>query len=93
MFKIIKLKKLKAYSHFIWLVALVSIVILVVNFYDQNKKNQIEYLKKSLNNIYLYKTFNKITSTLKPRYLEINYITKTGDTYESIINNLIISKI
>jgi len=93
MFNIVKLKKLKAYSHFIWLVGLVFIVVLVVNFYDQNKKNQIEYLKKSLNNIYLHKTLNKITSTLKPRYIDFNYITKAGDTYESIINNLEISKI
>ena len=93
MINIINLKKIKAYAHFIWLIILISIVALVINFHDQNKKKQIEYLKKSLSNIYLHKSFDEVTSKLKPRYIIINYTTKAGDNYESIINNLTISKI
>ena len=88
MFKSKKFKIIKPYSHFIWLILMISISFLVINFYDQNKKKQIEYLKKSLDNLYIHKSIKKITSNLKPRYENIDYITKSGDTYESIINKL-----
>jgi len=92
MFKSKKFKKINTYSHFIWLILLISISVLVINYYDQNKKNQIKYLKNSLDNLYLHKSIKKITSELKPRYENINYITKSGDTYESIINGLKINQ-
>ena len=87
------LNKIKVYAYFIWLIFLISISVLVINYYNQNKKNQVEYLIKSLDNIYLHKSLKNITSKLKPRYSKINYISKAGDTYESIINNLKINKI
>ena len=87
------LNKIKVYAYFIWLILLISISFLVINYYNQNKKNQVEYLLKSLDNIYLHKSLKNITSKLKPRYIKINYISKAGDTYESIINNLKINKI
>ncbi len=87
-----KLKKFKAYAHFIWLIILIIIVVFVVTVHDQNKKKQVEYLEKYLNNIYLHKSLNKISSKLKPRYIKVNYIAKQGDTYEGIINNLKINK-
>ena len=93
MFNRNNLNKIKVYAYFIWLILLTSISVLVVNYYNQNKKNQVEYLIKSLDNIYLHKSLKNITSKLKPRYIKINYISKTGDTYESIINNLKINKI
>jgi murein DD-endopeptidase MepM/ murein hydrolase activator NlpD len=70
-----------------------SISVLVINYYNQYQKNQVEYLIKSLDNIYFHKSFKNIASKLKPRYIKINYISKAGDTYESIINNLKINKI
>ena len=93
MFNRNNLNKIKVYAYFIWLILLTSISVLVVNYYNQNKKNQVEYLIKSLDNIYLHKSLKNITSKLKPRYSKINYISKAGDTYESIINNLKINKI
>ena len=93
MFNSNNLNKIKVYAHFIWLILLMSISVLVINYYNQNKKNQVEYLIKSLDNIYLHKSLKNITSKLKPRYIKINYISKAGDTYESIINNLKINKI
>jgi len=76
------------YNYFIWLLILIFFSVLVTYSYDLNKKNQILYLKKSLNNIYLKNSLNKLSSTLKPRYVSIEYKVKQGDTYEDIINNI-----
>lgn len=86
------LKKINDLIYFIWIILLVSIVASTTYFYENNKKNQIDFLNKSLKNIYLYKLVKNITSELKPRYININYVVKQGDTYESIINNINISE-
>ncbi len=88
--KIIKL--IGQYSYFIWLIFLIFFTVLVTYFYDLNKKNQINYLNRSLKNIYLNNSLKRITSELKPRYIYIEHKVKEGDTYESIINNLNIPK-
>ncbi len=85
-------KKIRDYSYFIWLILLISVATITTNFYDSNKKNQTNFLKKSLSNTYLIKSIKKITSELKPRYIELDYVVKQGDTYENIINNIKISK-
>ena len=92
MFKNKNFKKFGVYTHFIWLILLIFITVLVISYYDQNKKSQVKYLKNSLDNLYLQKSIKNITSELKPRYRNINYITKSGDTYESIINQINISR-
>ncbi len=84
--------KTKSLSHFIWLILLIIITFLVTYFYDNKIKTQNENLKKTLSNVYFQKVINKITSNLVNRYNEFEYIVKTGDTYESIINTLKISK-
>ena len=76
------------YTYFIWLIFLVTFTITVTYFYDLNKKNQIEFLNKSLKNIYLKKSLQKLTSQLKPRYVYIEYNIKQGDTYENIIKKI-----
>ena len=81
-------EKLQHYTYFVWLVLLVIIAVFVTYFYDTNKKNQISYLQKSFNNVYLRKSINSVTSQLLPRYVIINYIVQKGDTYENIINNI-----
>ncbi len=85
-------KKIKSLSHFIWLVLLIIITSFVTYFYESNKKLQYENFKKTLNNLYLQKTISKITSSLEYRYVEIEYLVKDGDSYESIINNIEIPK-
>ena len=82
------LRLIAEYSYFIWLILLFFLAISVTYFYDLNKKNQINYLNKSLNNIYIINSLKKISSALKPRYISIEYKVKEGDTYENIINNL-----
>ena len=85
-------KKIWKYSYFLWLIFLIFFTVFVTYFYDLNKKNQINYLNKSLKNIYLNNSLKKITSELKPRYIFIEYKVKEGDTYENIINDLDIPK-
>ena len=63
---------------------------MVTYFYDTNKKNQILYLQKSLENVYLNKSISSLTSNLKPRFLTIDYVVQNGDTFENIIDSLII---
>ncbi len=81
-------EKLQHYTYFIWLVLLVIVAVFVTYFYDTNKKNQISYLQKSFDNVYLKKSINSVTSKLLPRYETINYIVQKGDTYENIINKI-----
>ena len=45
-----------------------------------------------MNNIYLKKSVKELTTNLKPRYISVNYISKAGDTHESVINRLKINK-
>ena len=81
------------YSYFFWLLILIFLTVFITYFYNLNKKNQVNYLSKALKNIYLNNSIKKITSQLKPRYVNIEYNVKQGDTYESIISNLNIPKI
>ena len=85
-------RKIKSFSHFIWLILLILTVSFVSYFYELNKKSQYKNLKKTLNNVYLQKSFAKLTSNLENRYSEIIYVVKEGDNYESIINTIEISK-
>ena len=88
--KIRILEKIEEFAYFIWFISLVIIAVLVTYFYDTNKKNQILFLQKSLENVYLKKSISSLTSNLKPRFLTIDYVVQNGDTFESIIDNLII---
>tara|TARA_B100000287_G_scaffold79027_1_gene71202 strand:- start:4647 stop:5945 length:1299 start_codon:yes stop_codon:yes gene_type:complete len=81
-------KILSKYNYLLWLLFLIFLTVLVTFFYNQDKKKQISNLKKSLNNTYLKNSIKKITSELNPRYVNIEYTVKQGDTYESIINGL-----
>ncbi len=93
MSKKIALKVIQKYSYFIWLVLLIFFTVFVTYFYNQNKNNQINSLNKALRNTYLSNSLKKITSELKPRYINIEYKVKQGDTFESIINNLSVPNI
>ena len=93
MIKNVILKLVGQYSYFIWLLILIIFTISVTYFYDINKKNQINSLNKALKNIYLTNSIKKITSELKPRYINIEYNVKQGDTYETLIKGLDIPNI
>ena len=78
----------RKFNYLIWLIVLIFFTVFVTYFYNLNKNNQIIYLNKLLNNIYLGKSLKKITNELSPRYINLEYNVNEGDTYESIINNL-----
>ena len=85
-------QKAKTHSHFIFLVFLIIATISVTYFYNNNKNSQNQSFKKTLSNVYLQKTFAKITSELQERYNEIEYTVEEGDNFESIINKIKLSK-
>ena len=85
-------RKIKSLSHFLWLILLIIIIIFVTNLQQTNKNSQYQSLKKTLKNVYLQKTFAKMTSGLEDRYIEFDYIVKDGDNYESIIYGIKISQ-
>ena len=87
-----KLRSLKEYSIFFWLIFIAIIGIITSTIYSNTKYEQSLQIKTSLGNIYLKKTIKEITKNLEPRYKTDYYISKSGDTYESIVNNLDIIK-
>ena len=90
--KIMKLNKYKDYSIFFWLILIVILGIFISSIFKKNQQEQILLIKGSLDNIYLKKLIKEITKNLEPRYASIDYNSKSGDTYESIIRKLDIKK-
>ena len=85
-------QKAKSLSHFIFLVLLIIITISVTYFYKNTQNSRNESFKKTLSNVYLQKTFAKLTSELQNRYHEIEYTVEEGDNFESIINRIKLPK-
>ena len=89
----IKLDKLILnHIHVLALILLIIISIFSTNYYSSYKKNQIEALENIIENIYLKKTTDLFINSLKPRFETINYIIKTGDTFEKILNGINVPK-
>ncbi len=86
------LKKFRELIYFVWLLILILISIAALNLQNKTKQDQEKLLSDALNNIYLNKLFYEITSNLENRFYTFSYTSKSGDTYESIINKLNISK-
>ena len=89
--RIFKLETYKEYSIFFWIIFVSVLGIVASLFYSQNKVDQSTKIKSSLDNIYFQKTIKEITSNLNPRYTEKSYTSKSGDTYQTIINKLDVS--
>ena len=53
-------RKIKSFSHFIWLILLITFTRFVSYFYEVNKKSQYLSLKKTLQNVYFQKELKKI---------------------------------
>ena len=83
---------LKNYSIFLWLILIILLGIVISSIYSLSKKGVSEQIEGSLSNIYLKKTFREITKNLEPRYTNFYYISKPGDTYQTIIEKLQIEK-
>ena len=90
--KFYKISTYKDYSIFFWVILVAVLGIIFATVYNNSKIEKSNYIKDALENIYLKKTIQEITSNLIPRYKIINYVSKSGDTYEDIIEILLISK-
>ena len=90
--KFFKLSNLTEYSILFWLTIVTIITTVSLNIYKTSKKDQVAQIQSSIENIYLKKTIKEITTSLKPRYKSLQYISKSGDTYQSIINKLEINE-
>ena len=82
----------KDYYIFFWLILIAIIGVFVTTIYNDSREEQNKQIIESLNNIYLKKTVQEITNNLSPRFRVIEYISKSGDTYEDIVENLEINK-
>ena len=87
-----RITKFKEYSIFFWIIFISILGILFTGIYKSNKSEGAQKIKESFNNIYLKKTLKEITNNLKPRFTYVNYISKSGDTYQSIVNSLKINQ-
>ena len=90
--KIFKIDLNEERTIFFWIILVSILGILTSVIYSNNRNNQSAQIQSSLDNIYLKKTIKEITKNLAPRYINKTFISESGDTYQSIINKLNISK-
>ena len=81
-------KTLKDYVHLVIVVISLIFLLIIFNFYNSYKKNEVIYFEKILKNIYLNKTLETFVENLSPRYQVIKYKVNEGDSLEKILNNL-----
>ena len=85
-------KLIRNHIQIIGLILLIIISIFSTTYYSSYKKNQIEALQRTLENIFLKKTTYSIIENLKPRFDIIDLKIQTGDTIEKILNEINVSK-
>ncbi len=90
--KYLKLNNYKDYSIFFWIILVSIIGIIITTIYTKNKEVEAQKIKGTLDNIYLKKITKEITNNLEPRYSSLDYVSKSGDTYQSIVDSLNIVK-
>ena len=81
-------KSLKDYIHLVIVVISLVFILIILNFYNSYKENEVLYFEKILKNTYLNKTLETVVDNLAPRYQTINYKVNEGDSLEKILNNL-----
>ena len=84
-------KTLREYLHLLIVVISLVFILIIFNFYNSYKKNEVIYFEKILENIYLNKTLETFVENLSPRYQVIKYKVNEGDSLEKILNNFEIS--
>ena len=85
-------KLLKKYFHFVALILLIFSSFVSTNYYLSYKKNQINHLLDSLDNIYLKKTLSSLSKNINPRYKKYEVVVQAGDSFEKILYSLNLSK-
>ena len=90
--KLFKNINIKEFTIFFWIILISIFGVFITSIYNKNKNEEIKQIKSSLENIYFNKTIRQITENLEPRFTTLTYVSKSGDTYQSIINKLDIDK-
>ena len=83
-----KINIFKEYSIFFWLILIVIIGIFISTIHKNNKQEKYLQIEGALENIYLKKIIKESTKNLEPRYKTVFYVSKSGDTYQSVVNKL-----
>ena len=86
MIKINKFLRNKPYQFV--LVIILTITIIILNYYSTAKNNQQQSILNSLDNIYLNKSLNFLIDNLNPRYEIIKLKITEGDTFEKILDKI-----
>ena len=81
-------RALKDYLHLVIVVISLVFILIIFNFYNSYKKNEVTEFEKILKNTYLNKTLETVVDNLTPRYQIINYKVNEGDSLEKILNNI-----
>ena len=71
----------------LFLLLLVTISIVSMSFYNNNKKLTNENYKNTINNTYFRKTIGHIFNNLTPRYKSISHKILSGETFDKILNS------
>ena len=82
-------RKFLEFRSFIGLLLLVTLAVLIINSYEKFRQEQAKNLENVFQNVYLNKTLKSLSSSLKPRFEKIEQIVQTGDSFESILIELV----
>ena len=80
-------KLLKKKIEILFLLLLVTISIVSMSFYNNNKKLINNNYKNTVNNIYFKKTIDHIFNNLTPRYKSISHKISSGETFDKILKS------
>ena len=80
-------KLLKKKIEILFLLLLVTISIVSMSFYNNNKKLTNKNYKNTVNNIYFKKTIDHIFNNLTPRYKSISHKILGGETFDKILSS------
>ena len=83
---------LKRNSQAVIVILTITLLGLILNFYNGYKNNELRNLYKSLNNIYLHKTATSFLDNLQPRLVQINHKVNEGESFEKILKSLNLPK-
>ena len=74
------------------LVLLILITAVTTSYFNYKKKTQLEAYNNFFDNIYLRKSLYHIIDNLEPKHKKIKHKIKTGETFDSILENYSINK-
>ncbi len=85
-------QKFKEFRTFATLIFLITITVIIISIYEKFKFNQKDRLQNLLQNTYLIKTLKSLSGNLEPRYERLNYKIRSGESFESILNEIEINQ-